>query len=325
MNNTPHRRGVTLVELLVVVAIIALLVGLLLPAVQSARESARQVHCRNNLRQLAIAVHGYDSAQGAFPPEAVVSSTACPPAAAAWTGPPWTVQILPHLGDAPLYGRFDIQAKFYGLSADGGVGPTNWQAQSDFVNPQYQCSSEPKGPGRPLHTNYVGCQGGGTEDDAKCKTWFPQNYRLNFENGVIYRNSRVTAAAIRDGLSNTFLLGETRWWVAKEANDINGEFGTWASSYRTVAGHPMAAAAAVDPINLPLIDFDPTRTQSSQHGTGSPWVGTWTRCFGSHHRGGCHFALADGSVHFVAESIAISVYRQLGARADRGPSGGLPQ
>jgi len=310
-------RGVTLVEMLVVIAIIGVLVGLVLPAVQASREAARSLQCRNNLKQLALALHSHHSAFGVFPPEAMVSSTAC--TSTGLGGAPWTVTILPYCDALPLYGRFDLQAGFFGLSGDMPVTAKNWTAQAEFVNPLYQCPSERKGPGRPLHTNYVGCQGGGAEAEAVCRTWFSQNHRLLFHNGVIYRSSRVGMASIRDGSSNTLLLGETRWWVSKEANDINGEFGTWASSYRGM-GHPMTAAAAVDPINNPLIDFDPTGLQSAQHGTGSPWVGTWSRCFGSHHRGGCHVAMADGSVHFIADSIALTIYRQLGARADGGPS-----
>jgi prepilin-type N-terminal cleavage/methylation domain-containing protein len=317
--------GVTLVELLVVIAILGVIVALLLPAVQASREAARSLHCRNNLKQLALALHGYHAAFEVFPPEADVDSNSCTPVGMLG-GAPWTVAILPYCDELPLHGTFDLQAGFFGLSGDMNVTAANWAAQAGHVNPRYQCPSERKGPGRPLHTNYVGCQGGGGEAEATCRTWSAVNHRLLFRNGLIFRNSRVGMAGIRDGSSQTLLLGETRWWVSKEANDINGEFGTWASSYRCSgpSAHPMTVAAAVDPLNNPLIDFDPTGLQTAQHGTGSPWVGTWSRCFGSHHRGGCHMAMADGSVHFIADSIALTIYRQLGARADGGPSAPVP-
>lgn len=99
---TSRRRGFTLIELLVVIAIVATLLGLLLPAVQAARESARQIQCRNNLRQLALALHHYHDHNGRFPPSTVVDADR-------YGGWSWIVRILPELDQAPLFSRLDLR------------------------------------------------------------------------------------------------------------------------------------------------------------------------------------------------------------------------
>ena len=310
-----RKSGFTLVELLVVIAIIGILIALLFPAVQSAREAARRMQCRNKLRQAALALHNYHSAWGTFPPEAFIASTSCHPPRATWKGAPWTVVILPYLENTSLYEQFELGETFFGYT-DDDAHPTNRAAQMSS-NAAYQCPSDPNSGSDARHTNYMACQGGGVESDAECRNWEASNYRLTFNNGVIFRNSRIRIDDIRDGTSNTFLLGETRWW--------NPKYMTWASSYRTRDSitNPSTAAAAVEPINNPQVDFDPSIPMAQQGGP-SLIIGTWSRTFGSHHSGGCHFAMADGSVHFLSESISETVYRQMGARNVGGPLGGFP-
>ena len=98
---TGRRRGFTLIELLVVIAIIAVLIALLLPAVQSAREAARRAQCVNNLKQIGLAMHNYASANGGFPPAAIVDPRGKPLLS-------WRVAILPYLDANPLYAKFKL-------------------------------------------------------------------------------------------------------------------------------------------------------------------------------------------------------------------------
>jgi len=325
--SNPRSRGFTLVELLVVIAIIGILIALLLPAVQAAREAARRAQCSNKLKQLALALHNYHAARNVFPPEAFVDSKICTPGEDTWRGAPWTVVVLPYLENAPLYEQFHLDGPFFALGdyPHDGAHPDNLTAQA-VPNPDYQCPSDPHMEPDLPNTNYVACQGGGDEETAVCRNWTAQNFRLFFDNGVIYRNSTVRIEHIADGTTSTFLLGESRWWLSAEANDYDHAFNTWASSIRTHGdlSHPNTAASATDPINNPQVDFNPAKPLMAQGGP-SLMIGTWGRTFGSHHPGGSHFAMADGSVHFLNESMDQLLYWQLGTRDDGEPVGGFEQ
>jgi prepilin-type N-terminal cleavage/methylation domain-containing protein len=103
MSTTRLRRGFTLIELLVVIAIIGVLVALLLPAVQQAREAARRVQCRNNLRQIAVALHNYHDRSGSFPPSSVAGGSGLD---TGWWS--WIVRVLPEIDQQPLYAQLDL-------------------------------------------------------------------------------------------------------------------------------------------------------------------------------------------------------------------------
>src|SRR5262245_21034980 len=98
------RRGFTLIELLVVIAVIAILMALLVPAVQQAREAARRAHCKNNLRQIAVALHNYHDTCGAFPPSSVVAGNGLD---TGWWS--WIARVLPDLDQQPLYEQLDLR------------------------------------------------------------------------------------------------------------------------------------------------------------------------------------------------------------------------
>ena len=320
--------GLTLVEMLAVIAIIGLLVGMLLPAVQGAREAARRMTCGNNIRQIALAVEQHHAAQGGFPPGAEVSNASCTAEDSTIRRAPWTAHILPGLEQLALYTRLDpanSASRFAALQGDGE--PATDAAAQNTVLPIFKCPSDPAASWSEPSCNYLGVQGGGTEAEAECRNGSALNYRLRFASGILHTNSRVTAGGVRDGLSNVFLVGESRWWSYRRTNAGWPNWFAWSSANRThgTHGHTLVLAAASDPINNPVVDYDSSKPWVDGSGgfTNTLYLGTHTRTFGSRHPGGCHMAMADGSVHFIIESIAIDTYRQLANRRDGQPVGGL--
>jgi prepilin-type N-terminal cleavage/methylation domain-containing protein/prepilin-type processing-associated H-X9-DG protein len=344
----PTRQAFTLVELLVVIAIIGTLVGLLLPAVQAARESARRASCSNKLSQLAKGCLNYESGQRALPPAFTDAGFVTPSAtylgqsgttgASAMTAP-WTVRILPFIDDQPRYDTFRLTAgSFNGAWVNY---PTINRTQAYTPNQAFQCPSHIRSTGTTPNTDYFGVSGGGVnaapptgrthlEGYRWCTGFFGnQNF---FSNGAIIVNGSIKAKDIRDGTSKQFMLAESRYQFTLESEvawavTTNGSFWvgrvsrpSWAGSSRTntFTGPHSTTAAAINGINSSaFVDTSAAPVSCS------PCGGEMTTTFGSYHPEGCHFAFADGSVHFVSERMDINAYRRLGSRAD-GNIGGYP-
>jgi prepilin-type N-terminal cleavage/methylation domain-containing protein/prepilin-type processing-associated H-X9-DG protein len=330
-----NRSAFTLVELLAVIAIIGVLVGLLLPAVQTAREAARRSACSSKLRQIGLGLANYHSANKRFPPGALQDTTTCAPAATTPRRGSWTVWILPFIEQVSLYDAFDpanSNTRFASLllpsSAAEGTS-TNITGQNTPL-PIFKCPSDMAHQPNDPSLNYLGVQGGGAEGDRACATGSSSNRRLRFDNGGLFtvgsKAAAVDAAKITDGLSKTFLVGESRWWSYAATNVGYANYFGWSSSNRlATSDQPLVLAAAVDPLNNPLVDYDASQPWVDANGgyTNGLWLGTHSRCFGSRHPGGCHMAMADGSVVFLNDTIETTLYRSLGTRADGLPVGGF--
>ncbi len=208
-------KGFTLIELLVVIAIISLLVALLLPAVQQAREAARRTECKNNLKQIGLALHGYEAAHGAFPP-GYVSSPGIPAMGPvdpqfndAGQGWGWQTALLPYLEQFALYDSLNLNLPCY--------DPANSAAVRTPLS-IFRCPSDSAG-GNPAYgdtvnvldinsqtlavfgrSNYVANVGNST-------LWCSWPVTLQ-PNGALYRNSNVRVVDVRDGLTNTVFVGE---------------------------------------------------------------------------------------------------------------------
>lgn len=201
------RRAFTLIELLVVIAIIAILIALLLPAVQQAREAARRTQCKNNLKQLGLAMHNYADAFGMFPPGRIVYVSATDDKTSGANSNATTglgncfsgfAQLLPHLDQAPLYNSIN----FYSgpdtapNNAVSDIQPTVFLCPSDFAKPTL-----PQGTGFVGLTNYV--MNTGTTFAVS-----PNNPAGNPITGIFFENSSVRLRDIIDGSSNTVCLSE---------------------------------------------------------------------------------------------------------------------
>ena len=307
-------RGLTIVELLVVLAVIGILVALLLPAVQHARETARRASCKNNLRQIGLALHNYHSSFRVFPPGAITrKGVAGFPSQDSFGS--WTAMLLPYLDAEARADEFVFEKPFFGLWHASTPG-ANEQAQLKRFS-AFECPSDPNSAARNANCNYFGLQGGG----AKPAFTGGPGYggRVFFINGIFHHNSSVSFAHVTDGTSRTFAVGETRYLQLKGGGTTtNGIFfATWASSLYTSGTTPgnleslvVTLAATLEPINS--FDLNPARDWTVEH---------QSRAFGSHHGEGCHFLLVDGSVSYVSQTIDLDTYRSLGARNDAQPVG----
>jgi prepilin-type N-terminal cleavage/methylation domain-containing protein len=202
-----HRHGFTLVELLVVIAIIGILVALLLPAVQAAREAARRMSCSNNQKQIALALHNYHDTYKTFPPDAIWINRRTLTGSAA-SGDQrnftWVALILPFVEQQPLYNSIDF--KLPGLPQLVAPGKT----LAGVMLPQFLCPSDTKFAAQP-QIRATSPEGFGYTSYAGAMGWDPHRRRFGdpVRAGVFSIIDPVGISDIKDGTTNTILLGET--------------------------------------------------------------------------------------------------------------------
>jgi prepilin-type N-terminal cleavage/methylation domain-containing protein/prepilin-type processing-associated H-X9-DG protein len=283
-------RGFTLVESLVVIAIVGLLIALLLPAVQAAREAARRMQCVNNLKQLGLAALNYESTVGVLPPGSLAVPYYFQPGLT--EGLSTLVRILPFADGGPAYNaaNFSLQAitPENGTVASIAIGTLQCPSdpvvsESNVVDSDY---GAPTGTGiSQRHTSYGGCQGMWSLEILPTEPTYA--LQLANMNGVIFIGSSVRLAEISDGTGATILFAETAYGRIPKANDRLAS--RWWNS-----GYPAdSMVAAYYPLNGDL------KGVPYLSGTDERWVMT----AGSLHPGGANVGFCDGSVHFIKDTI----------------------
>lgn len=287
------KSGFTLVELLVVIAIIGVLVALLLPAVQAAREAARRTSCKNNLKQLTLAVQNYASANTAIP-TGVLYNNAISPA----NDPRFSLQtrLLPFIEEQSVYDAINRKIGWDELTND----ETRKRRIDTFFCPSGRTDNcvdfDPIAPPE-FSTHFMGIMGPKGINPANGNAYPVETVDAGLGGfalgGAFLRNKKVTLKQFTDGLSKTLVLGEMSWDM--------GLHQPWCGGLSDGKQHTMTMKNIQYPLNSVRFTSDPTIANDIS--------------FGSEHAGGAHFGLGDGSVQFINEEIEISVLKSLASRA----------
>jgi prepilin-type N-terminal cleavage/methylation domain-containing protein len=321
------RRGFTLIELLVVIAIIAILIALLLPAVQQAREAARRSTCKNNMKQIGLALHNYHDALRVFPM-----------GVGAHGKPNWRVFILPYLDQAPLYNQLSINgAGFYAHSPappSGQTSPAGFSGNTilrDLALPVYNCPSSVNQnfanasnlSYQSMTVHYVGISGA-TPDPAGrsnvCTGDF-NNASSNYcKNGLMLAFESARIRDCTDGTSNTVIVAEQSGRVNNRDISANA-LGAWHGIANNPwnAGTPFpftSAPGGTYPAGITTVRYSPNSFRTS--GAPSPAAShySFNTVLNSMHVGGIHALLADGSVRFISDNLNFTTLTQLCAKDD---------
>jgi prepilin-type N-terminal cleavage/methylation domain-containing protein len=335
-----RQRGFTLVELLVVIAIIATLIGLLLPAVQSAREAARRSSCSNNLKQVALAMHGHESARKKLPKTSNINSgTGCTLDIKINSGQDsafsnWNIALLPYIELGTLYDRLNHTLNLNSLVSGPGNSPSNRELLRGLRLPHQACPSSPASSSLATSGTYAGYGYGGvgyktgpccyatmcgpqqlfaTMADCAAIGVAAPNYCNTYRNEAGCGTNNQGAypqASMNPGMFGLHSPFQCRF---KDVGDglsktiMLAERRAELSRWSGISGAQYYGVTTQSRLNSPSLAVQPNLDESSV-------VNAMTAA--SNHAGGGFFCMGDGAVAFISDDIDYQTYNYLGGRAD---------
>lgn len=327
--------GFTLVELLVVIAIIGILVGLLLPAVQAAREAARRMQCQNNLKQIALAAHNYESANKKFPYRS--GGTGVGGNEGRKSG---FISILPYIEGGNLFNLIENGDPVNNIPPGGPAGYLPWVAWNISIS-SMKCPSDSGASSYEMSNSYSHCLGG----NGRAIGWVLSGVNSLSETGNTsgmfahgWRGGHQSHGSITDGTSNTLMYSERLVSTAENSNQTGNPATTSGGSIRykttiafvpSVHNNPQSCYRAVNGQYLAAGIRHQGSTGKKWH-DGSPLTVAFNcvlppngpSCISqingdigtpailppsSNHTGGVNAAMCDGSVHFMSETIDTGI------------------
>ncbi|WP_437192320.1 DUF1559 domain-containing protein [Planctomicrobium sp. SH527] len=307
------KRGFTLIELLVVIAIIAILIALLLPAVQQAREAARRTQCKNNLKQIGLAMHNYHDTFNTFPPGYIARIPGQQDSRERGLYG-WGAFILPNIDQGSLFARLQVG----NIPLENAAGDATLLALLQTPLPAFRCPSDvgqalnnfddaaytPDSTGNNYYNRNITSNGtdriaiamsnyvavAGTSDSTTPPVVTVPAYGSC--HGQFFQNSRINFRDITDGTSNTLMVGERAWKYgnltvgAANALGFSADTPAAGASWSVKSGQLAVIGLIYNGINW-------TATDRQHQGRG----------FSSQHAGGAHFVMCDGAVRFISENI----------------------
>lgn len=327
-----RKRGFTLIELLVVIAIIAVLIALLLPAVQQAREAARRTQCKNNLKQIGLALHNYHDVADGFPNGNVAACNGC------W-GMSWYMRILPYIDAAPVFNKVTFSGSHPGWICCGdAAGVANGTILNGIRFVWATCPSSPmasmKDAGNGIiveHPQYYGIMGATNQGTftnlpnrtvgcCSCCGGGASNAIIS-SGGMLVPLANKKLRDVTDGSSNTIIVGESSHYVLNAAGgtrnvDVQGVHGISMGGATPSTIEINAYGGFERQFNLTTVRYAPnfpaivdaTPGVNDNYGPNKP--------LNSAHTGGVHVLLTDGAVRFISDNINMQTLAVLCTRDD---------